>query len=89
MLERTVEAHLVARVKAMGGEVRKLAWIGRHGAPDRLVMLPHRTTTFVELKRPGAKAKPHQAREHDRMRKMGQTVLVLDSIEAVDGFLDA
>lgn len=40
MRERTVEQHLVARVKALGGEVRKVKWIGRRGAPDRLVLLP-------------------------------------------------
>ena len=37
--ERDIEAHLVKRVKALGGEVRKVQWIGRRGAPDRLVML--------------------------------------------------
>jgi len=40
MRERDIEAHLVKRVKALGGEVRKVQWIGRRGAPDRLVMLP-------------------------------------------------
>lgn len=39
MRERNVEQHLVARVKALGGEVRKVKWIGRRGAPDRLVLL--------------------------------------------------
>lgn len=38
--ERDIESYLVDRVKAMKGEVRKVKWIGRHGAPDRLVMLP-------------------------------------------------
>lgn len=39
MRESKVEAHLTKRVKALGGEVRKMKWIGRHGAPDRLVLL--------------------------------------------------
>jgi hypothetical protein len=42
MRERDIEAHLVKRVKAMGGEVRKVQWIGRRGAPDRLVMIARR-----------------------------------------------
>lgn len=42
MRESKVEKHLVARVKALGGEVRKVKWIGRRGAPDRLVLLPVR-----------------------------------------------
>jgi len=38
MRESDIEAHLVKRVKELGGEVRKVKWIGRNGAPDRLVM---------------------------------------------------
>lgn len=87
MLEREVEAHLVKRVKELGGECRKVKWIGRNGAPDRLVLLPKATCVFVELKKPGEKAKPHQLREHVRMRAMGQVVLVLDSIESIDEWL--
>lgn len=42
MRERDIEAYLVERVKAMRGEVRKVKWVGRRGAPDRVVMLPER-----------------------------------------------
>ena len=87
----------MTRVKSMGGEVRKVKWIGRRGAPDRLVMLPphrpdgilmaSRCTVWVELKAPGAKPKPHQAREHERMRAMGQRVEVIDSLAGVEGLL--
>lgn len=87
MRERDIEAYLVRRVKALGGEVRKVRWIGRHGAPDRLVMLAPNRTLWVELKRPGQTANPHQAREHTRMRSMGQTVLVLDSCAGIDALL--
>lgn len=38
--EGKIEAHLKKRVKALGGEVRKMRWIGRVGAPDRLALLP-------------------------------------------------
>ena len=83
MHERDVESHLVKRVKELGGEVRKVEWIGRNGAPDRFVMLPT-GCCWVELKAPGQKPKPHQQREHERMRAKGQIVLVLDSVEAVE-----
>lgn len=86
MRESAIEAYLVKRVQSLGGEVRKAAWIGRRGAPDRCVMLDGKTI-FVELKAPGQKAKPHQVREHERMRAMGQRVEVIDSIEGVDGLL--
>lgn len=42
---------------------------------------------FVELKAPGKKLDPHQEREHERLRAAGCTVIVLDSIEAVDKYI--
>lgn len=84
--EKDIEAHLVKRVKEAGGEIRKVKWIGRHGAPDRRVMLPNRCC-WVELKRPGLEATDNQAREHARMRKQGETVLLLNTIESVDCFI--
>jgi hypothetical protein len=87
MRERQIEAYLVKRVKAMGGEVRKVQWVGRNGAPDRLVMLPRPTTVWVELKAPGEKPRPSQLREHERMRAMGQRVEVIDSLEGVEALL--
>ena len=94
MRESTIEQYLCDRVKQLGGEVRKVKWIGRHGAPDRLVMLPSAEaigesarTIWVELKAPGEKCRPHQIREHERMRRMGQRVEVVDSFEGVDEVL--
>jgi len=103
--ESDVEAYLVERVKALGGEIRKVTFIGHNGCPDRLVMLPYRedfipgstlppTTLWIEVKAPGLAAKfpsnPHeraQAREHDRLRAVGQSVYVVDSPEGVDACL--
>jgi len=84
--ERDVEAYLVQRVKALGGEVRKVKWIGRKGAPDRLVLLPG-CSVWVEIKRPRACATPGQLREHERLRSAGQIVLVLDTFGAVDAWV--
>ncbi len=99
--ERDIEKHLVQRVKALGGEVRKVEWVGRRGAPDRLVMRPvlsykkpvldwllnWKGGVYVELKAPGVKPEGYQLREHARMRKMGQRVVVIDSIEGVEELL--
>lgn len=40
--ERDIKKYLVQRVKALGGELRKVAWEGRANAPDWVVMLPWR-----------------------------------------------
>ena len=77
MRERDVESALIKIVARLGGEVRKVKWIGRRGAPDRLVMLPD-TSVWVELKRPGEALEDYQRREHQRMRKSGMTVFVFD-----------
>lgn len=86
MKERDVENYLVERVRAAGGEVRKVQWIGRNGAPDRFVMLKG-LSMWVELKAPGEKPRPSQVREHERMRSMGQRVEVIDSLDGVDALL--
>lgn len=97
MRESEIEKYLVKKVRALGGEVRKVKWLGRNGAPDRLVMLPLwfspkrlnviERTIWVELKATGKVAEPHQLREHIRMKAMGQSVVVIDSIEGVDALL--
>jgi Holliday junction resolvase len=83
MRERDVERELVKRVKAAGGEVRKLAWIGRRGAPDRLVMLPGKWL-MVELKAPDGKLSKLQELEHQKMKASGFSVLVVWKIEDID-----
>lgn len=97
--ERDVEAYLVQRVEELGGEVRKVKWIGRRSAPDRYILVPPRANAkrfmdainpiiaWVELKAPGEKPEDHQLREHERMRKLGAQVVVLDSRDAIDKFL--
>lgn len=85
MLERTVESHFVARVAEQNGEERKLRYVNRRHATDRLLVLRGRVF-FVELKRPGGKARDGQLREHARLRRAGADVRVLDTIEAVDAF---
>ncbi len=94
MRESMVENYLVEQARAKGGEVRKVKWLGRNGAPDRFVMMPKQPAVWVELKAGGLAAlfphTPHerqQHREHERMRAMGQTVVVIDNYEGVDALL--
>jgi hypothetical protein len=99
MRELTVEQYLVRQVRKLGGGVRKVVWVGRRNAPDRLVMLPvgHWTwnhTIWVELKNPEtiltfpANARERaQAREHARMRALGQRVEVIGTYAQVDDLL--
>jgi len=85
--ESDIEKYLVKRVKDVGGQIRKAQWVGHVGAPDRRVMLPNRMPIWIELKAPGKKPEPHQIREHNRMRRLGELVEVIDSYEAVDNLI--
>ena len=102
MREATIEKYLVQQAKLLGGEVRKVQWIVRRGAPDRQLMMParrlansidcawcnpHGLAIWVELKASGVKPEPHQLREHKRMTDMGQHVVVVDSLSGVDQLL--
>ena len=50
-------------------------------------MLPGRQPIWVELKAPGEKPRSTQIREHNRMRRLGEFVEVIDSFEGVDALL--
>ncbi|MBD2786557.1 VRR-NUC domain-containing protein [Xenorhabdus sp. DI] len=83
--EDVIEKNLVSEIKKVGGIAYKFVSPGRRGVPDRIVVLPDGRVVFVECKAPGEKPRPDQLREHERLRALGQTVVVLDSknVEAV------
>jgi hypothetical protein len=83
MRESLIENYLVEQVQAVGGEVRKLQWIGRRHAPDRLVLTPHQAPFCVELKATGERPRPGQVREFARLAKLGLRVEIVDSFERV------
>ena len=84
--EKDIETYLVKQAQTLGALVRKVSWIGLNHCPDRLIMLPH-ITVWVEVKAPDQTPRAGQQREHDRMRQHGQTVYVVDSLQAVDDLI--
>jgi len=89
MRESKIEKHLVERVKAAGGLCWKFTSTNLRGVPDRVVMLPNRPTVWAELKAPGGRLSALQVRRHKDLWRVGQPVVVLASIEAVDTFMEA
>ena len=87
MLESKIEAHLVKRVKDVGGAAYKFTSPQRRSVPDRLVLMPGGRATFVECKAAGKRPTDAQAREHSRLWALGFPVLVVDSIAAVEAFV--
>lgn len=88
MRESRIEKYLVKRVVAEGGLTRKVRWLDRNGAPDRLVSFPG-VHGWVEVKREGVEdPKPHQARELERLRAHGHRTYLVNSFETVDTMID-
>lgn len=99
MKERDVEAYLVKQVKLLGGECRKVQWVGRSGAPDRLIMLPPCrarsgslsacSTLWVELKAPGLAATfpadPHERAQHREHARMRANGQLVFVIDSIEG----
>lgn len=86
MLEKHIEKALVKRVKALGGIAYKFVSPMNRSVPDRICLLPNGELVFAELKRPGAKPTKNQLRCHEKIRNLGHTVMVIDTIEGVEMF---
>ena len=87
MRERQIEQTLVKAVKAAGGIAPKFTSPGFAGMPDRLVLMPGGHIGFVEVKAPGHKPRPLQARRHGQLTALGFKVYVLDSTEQIPGII--
>lgn len=87
MREKQTEQRLVKAVKAAGGICPKLVSPGTDGMPDRMVLLPGGRIGFVEVKTPGQKPRPLQARRHEQLRMLGFKVYVLDDVNDIPGII--
>ena len=81
MAETHIESPVVARAEAAGYFVRKVMWVGRKGAPDRLFARADRGQVYIEFKAPNKPARKLQIEEHKRMRAAGIETHVCDSVD--------
>lgn len=86
--ENRIERHLAMSVKKMGGMAVKFVSPGLDGVPDRIVLLPGKKIAFVELKAPGKKPRPLQAKRKRQLEALGFPVYVIDGVEQIGGVLD-
>ena len=82
MLERSVEAGLIKKVKQHGGICLKFTSPGTRGVPDRLIIYRGRVI-FVELKQEKGRITALQKRMHERLRYHGAEVYVAYGSEGV------
>lgn len=86
--EKEIEKKLAEAVRKSGGLALKFVSPGWSGAPDRIVLLPGGKTGFVEVKAPGKKPRPLQARRKKQLEQIGCKVFVLDDPGQVGGIID-
>ena len=87
MKESTIEKHLVAQVKALGGMAYKFTSPAHRGVADRVVCLPDGQTWFVELKAPGGRLSEIQKIFAEDMARMNQRYACLWNKEQVEEWL--
>jgi hypothetical protein len=88
MLERDVERKARELAKRRGCLLFKWVSPGRAGVPDRILFVPG-AVHFIEFKAPGKKPTPLQKVMHDRLRALGASVHVIDSVDTFADLLPA
>ena len=86
--EAEVEAILRQEVKRHDGHAYKFVSPGTRGVPDRIVCLPHGAVVFVELKKHGGKPRPDQVVQICKLRRLGQTVHVVQGLLGLNALFD-
>lgn len=77
--ESQVERTVVAKAELAGYEVRKVQWIGRRGAMDR-VFFGRSMCIWIEFKAPGEVPEGQQAREVKRLKALYPHIHVCDNV---------
>ena len=85
MRERDIERTLVREVRRAGGEAYKWVSPGNDGVPDRIVILGGEVI-FVELKSETGRLSAVQKLQIDRLRKLGQEVVVVKGMKGLEEF---
>lgn len=86
--EKSLEAYLVGKIAKMGGVCFKNFNMWTVGYPDRVIFLPGGRTIFVELKSTGFKPRPIQKVRHEKLRKLGYDVRVIDNFVELKQFIN-
>jgi len=86
MRESTVEKLFIKACQQKGALCWKFSSPGLSGVPDRIVLAPKGRVFFVELKRPGGRARRLQRYVHGLLERMGHEVLLIDDLEKVHAF---
>lgn len=87
MRENKIEKYLREQVEKLKGECVKFPPLFYRGFPDRIVLMGGATIVFVETKAPNKTPTLVQRKVHERLRRWGFRVEVIDTMEDVDTFI--
>ena len=82
--EKVLEKKIAAKVKSLGGWSIKMLSTYVTGLPDRICLFPGGKVLFIEVKTTGKKPTKIQERVHERIRKLGFKILVIDNSKQID-----
>lgn len=88
--EKIIEKHLVDEVYDMNGKAYKWSSPGNKSVPDRICVFPYGIIAFVEVKASDKKVDPKSLQQKviTFLRNLEQVVLVINSKEQVDAFIE-
>jgi len=86
--EAVLEAHLVKKVRAIGGIAEKAVYLTKAGAADRWCFLPGGRLYLVEVKTEHGRLSAQQKIERDRMLALGFDFNVVWSEAEIDALIE-
>jgi hypothetical protein len=88
MIEREIEKRVKTYAESKGWLTRKWTSPGHSFVPDQIFINPVGRVIFLEFKRHGGLPTAGQLREHEKLRKQGCSVIVIDSVAMGHVFVD-
>jgi hypothetical protein len=89
MRESDVAKHLTRRVESYGGVVWRVSSTTPRGVPGHVVLLRDGAAVWVEIPTPARTLCAQAEKRHLELWKRGHRVVMLDSVQAVDQFMEA
>ena len=87
-LESRIERSIKTEAELLGISCHKWKGANENGLPDKLMIIPSRTTWFklpyffcIEVKKPGGVLGPYQLNKIRKLRTLGVRVYVVDNVE--------
>lgn len=89
LIETDIEGEACEYARTLHLQHRKLAWVGRRGAPDRLFWGEGIVPFMIEFKKPGEKVVPGSPQDKDirSLRAAGLAVGICDNLEDAKHFI--